>query len=119
MADAERYRQETVAAGEAAGHQLVYGAIHDGDPDPALLAIKYLEALQAMADGQATKIFLPDRAGRAWPARSPASPSCSATAANGGDDERGRPSPGGASGTDGGHGAVDPAVRGLDARHLR
>ncbi|MED5167659.1 MAG: SPFH/Band 7/PHB domain protein, partial [Actinomycetota bacterium] len=37
----------------------VYGAIHDGDPTPDLLAIKYLEALGTVADGQATKIFLP------------------------------------------------------------
>jgi hypothetical protein len=37
----------------------VYGAIHDGNPTPDLLAIKYLEALGTVADGRATKIFLP------------------------------------------------------------
>jgi hypothetical protein len=37
----------------------VYAAIHEGNPTPDLLAIKYLEALQGIADGQATKIFLP------------------------------------------------------------
>ena len=37
----------------------MYQAIHDGDPTPDLLAIKYLEALGVVADGNATKIFLP------------------------------------------------------------
>jgi hypothetical protein len=37
----------------------VFSAIHDSDPSPDLLALKYLEALPAMADGRATKIFLP------------------------------------------------------------
>jgi regulator of protease activity HflC (stomatin/prohibitin superfamily) len=59
VADAERYRQLTVAEGEAAAVRSVYGAIHDGDPTPDLLAIKYLEALGTVADGRATKIFLP------------------------------------------------------------
>ena len=59
VADAERYRQLTVAEGEAAAIRSVYGAIHDGDPTPDLLAIKYLEALGTVADGRATKIFLP------------------------------------------------------------
>ncbi len=59
VADAERYRQETVAEGEAAAIERVYGAIHTGNPTPDLVAIKYLEALQVVANGQATKIFLP------------------------------------------------------------
>ena len=37
----------------------MYEAIHDGDPTPDLLAIKYLETLQAVANGQATKIIVP------------------------------------------------------------
>ena len=49
----------TRAEGEAAAVRSVYGAIHDGDPTPDLLAVKYLEALGTVADGQATKIFLP------------------------------------------------------------
>ena len=32
---------------------------HDGDPSNDLIAIKYLEALAKVADGKATKIFLP------------------------------------------------------------
>ncbi|HIG24399.1 MAG TPA: SPFH/Band 7/PHB domain protein [Acidimicrobiia bacterium] len=59
VADAERYRQDTVAQGEALAIRSVYGAIHEGDPTPDLLAIKYLETLGTIADGQATKIFLP------------------------------------------------------------
>lgn len=59
VADAERYRQLTVAEGEAEAVLKVYSAIHEGDPTPDLIAIKYLEALGEIADGQATKIFLP------------------------------------------------------------
>jgi regulator of protease activity HflC (stomatin/prohibitin superfamily) len=59
VAEAERFRQETVAEGEAEAIRSVYGAIHDSAPDTALLTIKYLDALTAMADGQATKIVVP------------------------------------------------------------
>ena len=37
----------------------VFAAIHNGDPTPDLIAIKYLETLTEVADGQATKLFLP------------------------------------------------------------
>jgi hypothetical protein len=37
----------------------VYQAIHDGNPTDDVIAIKYLEALQVMANGSATKIILP------------------------------------------------------------
>ncbi len=59
VADAERYRQLTVAEGEAQAIDTVYTAIHEGDPTPDLLAIKYLEALARIANGNATKVFLP------------------------------------------------------------
>ncbi len=59
VADADKYQRLTVAKGEAEAIQTVYGAIHEGRPTNDLIAIKYLEALQKMADGQATKIFLP------------------------------------------------------------
>lgn len=59
LADAERYQLSTVAEGEAAATRMVFGAIHEGEPTPDLVAIKYLEALRAVADGRATKIFLP------------------------------------------------------------
>ena len=59
VAEAERVRQIKVAEGEARGIENVYGAIHAGDPTPDLISIKYLEALAKVADGRATKIFLP------------------------------------------------------------
>lgn len=59
VAEAERFRQITIAEGEAEAIRTVYAAIHEGNPDSGLIAIKYLEALAAIADGQATKIILP------------------------------------------------------------
>ncbi len=59
VAEAQKYEKTTVADGEAEAIAKVYGAIHEGDPTNDLIAIKYLEALAAIADGQATKIFLP------------------------------------------------------------
>jgi len=59
VAAAEKFRQEVVAQGEAQAIASVYGAIHDAAPDTALLTIKYLDALTAMADGRATKIVVP------------------------------------------------------------
>jgi regulator of protease activity HflC (stomatin/prohibitin superfamily) len=59
VADAEKFRLLTVAEGEGQAVERVFGAIHTGDPTPDLIAIKYLEALQGIADGQATKLFLP------------------------------------------------------------
>jgi len=48
VADAEKYQIETV-----------FEAIHKGKPTNDLIAIKYLETLQKISDGKATKIFLP------------------------------------------------------------
>ncbi len=59
LAEAERFRQLTVAEGEAQAITTVYNAIHAGNPSPDLLAIKYLETLGRIANGTATKIFLP------------------------------------------------------------
>ncbi|GAH44837.1 unnamed protein product, partial [marine sediment metagenome] len=59
VADADKYQKLTVAKGEAEAVETVYGAIHKGRPTNDLIAIKYLEALQKIADGQATKVFLP------------------------------------------------------------
>ncbi|MCK5438597.1 MAG: SPFH/Band 7/PHB domain protein [Gemmatimonadetes bacterium] len=59
VADAQRYEFETLAEGEGKAIERVFGAIHTGDPTPDLIAIRYLEALQGIADGQATKLFLP------------------------------------------------------------
>jgi regulator of protease activity HflC (stomatin/prohibitin superfamily) len=60
LADAEKYRQLAVAEGEAGATRAVFSAIHDGEPTPDLLALKYLDALRGIADGRATKIFLPN-----------------------------------------------------------
>ena len=59
VAEAERFQRETLAEGEARAIERVFSAIHTGDPTPDLIAIRYLEALQGIANGQATKIFLP------------------------------------------------------------
>lgn len=58
-ADADQYEKLTVAVGEARAIETVFGAIHNGNPTDDLIAIKYLEALQGIANGQATKIFMP------------------------------------------------------------
>ena len=59
VADAEKYQKLTVAEGEGQAIERVFSAIHTGDPTPDLIAIQYLQALQGVADGKATKIFLP------------------------------------------------------------
>ena len=59
VADATRYQEIAVAEGEAKAIENVYGAIHAGNPSNDLIAIKYLEALTAIADGKANKVFLP------------------------------------------------------------
>ena len=59
VADAEKYQKLTVAEGEGQAIERVFSAIHNGNPTNDLIAIKYLEALAQIADGKATKIFLP------------------------------------------------------------
>lgn len=59
VADAHKYEKLTVAKGEAEAIENVYRAIHNGKPTNDLIAIKYLEALEKIADGKATKVFLP------------------------------------------------------------
>jgi len=59
VAEAERYRLEVEAAGRANAITTVFRAIREAEPDQALIAIQYLEALKALADGQATKLLLP------------------------------------------------------------
>ena len=62
--EAEGVRQTKIleADGEAEAVRKVFAAIHEGRPTNDLLALKYLQALPAIADGQATKIFLPTEA---------------------------------------------------------
>ena len=59
VADADKYQKLTVAEGEGQAIERVFLAIHNGDPTDDLIAIRYLETLQGVANGQATKIFLP------------------------------------------------------------
>src|SRR5260370_26624801 len=59
LADAKKYRQTAVAEGEASATRAAFSAVPAGSPTPDLLAVKYLEALRVVANGQATKIFLP------------------------------------------------------------
>lgn len=59
VAEAEKYRERTIATGEAQAIKSVFAAIHEGKPSKELIALKYLEALEKMGDGQATKVFLP------------------------------------------------------------
>lgn len=59
VADAERYKLEVEAAGQANAITTVYNAITAANPDEKLIAIQYLEALKEMANGTSTKIFLP------------------------------------------------------------
>ena len=59
VADADKYQEIAIAEGEAKAILTVYSAIHEGNPTNDLLAVKYMEALQKVADGKATKIFLP------------------------------------------------------------
>ncbi|MCF6159123.1 MAG: SPFH/Band 7/PHB domain protein [wastewater metagenome] len=59
VAEADKYQKLTIAKGEAEAIQTVFNAIHSGKPTNDLIAIKYLEALEKIADGKATKLFLP------------------------------------------------------------
>ena len=59
VADAQKYEKIAIAEGEATAIEQVFNAIHKGNPSNDLIAIKYLESLEKIADGNATKIFLP------------------------------------------------------------
>lgn len=59
VAEANKYRLIAEAEGQALAIANVFKAIHEGNPTNDLIAIRYLEALKEIANGQATKIFLP------------------------------------------------------------
>jgi regulator of protease activity HflC (stomatin/prohibitin superfamily) len=59
VADAERYKREVEARGQADAITTVYNAITAADPDDKLIAIQYLESLKSIAGGAANKVFLP------------------------------------------------------------
>ncbi len=58
-AEGEAEARWKVAKGEASAIKTVYSAILEQNPTSELIAIKYLDALQKIADGNATKVFLP------------------------------------------------------------
>ena len=61
ITQAEGKKQASIleAEGEAEKIDRIYRAIHNGRPNEELLKIKYLEALEKIADGKATKVFMP------------------------------------------------------------
>ncbi len=59
VADAERYKLEVEAQGQSNAITTVFTAIREANPDDRLIAIQYLEALKAVANGQATKLVIP------------------------------------------------------------
>lgn len=59
IADADKYQKLTVAEGEGSAIRTVFGAIHDGRATDDVIAIRYLDALEKIADGHANKVFLP------------------------------------------------------------
>lgn len=59
VADAERYKREVEAAGQANAITTVFSAIRNSNPDDKLIAIQYLDSLKAISNGQASKVFIP------------------------------------------------------------
>jgi regulator of protease activity HflC (stomatin/prohibitin superfamily) len=59
VADAERYKREVEAAGQANAITTVFSAIRNANPDDKLIAIQYLDSLKSIANGTATKVFIP------------------------------------------------------------
>lgn len=59
VADAKKYEKIAIAEGEGEAIIKVFSSIHQGKPTKDLITLKYLEALSNIAQGQATKIFIP------------------------------------------------------------
>src|ERR671932_1452114 len=57
-AEGQRESQRLYAEGQAKAIETVFQAIHDGDPDPKLLAYQYLQMLPQIADGDANKVWI-------------------------------------------------------------
>lgn len=58
-ADARRYELETEAAGESNAITVVFTAIREANPDDRLIAVRYLDALETIANGESNKVFIP------------------------------------------------------------
>jgi len=59
VAEAKRKEEILVAEGEAGAISEIFDSIHKGKPTNDLLTYKYLQTLEGMADGKATKIVVP------------------------------------------------------------
>ncbi len=59
VADAQRYKLEVEATGQGNAISTVYGAIRNANPDERVIAIQYLDAMKVVANGQASKLFIP------------------------------------------------------------
>jgi regulator of protease activity HflC (stomatin/prohibitin superfamily) len=57
-AEGERTAAILKAEGEAKAIETVFGAIHDGAPDQALLSYQYLQMLPQLAQGNANKVWV-------------------------------------------------------------
>jgi regulator of protease activity HflC (stomatin/prohibitin superfamily) len=64
--EAQRREEVTRAQGEAEAIETVYGALRKAAPGREVLAIKYLEAMRAAADGQANKVYIPYDGATTW-----------------------------------------------------
>ena len=59
IAEAHRKEKILLAEGESKAIENVFKSIHKGDPTNDLLSYRYLQTLEKMADGKATKIVIP------------------------------------------------------------
>ena len=57
-AEGQRQAQILMAEGQAKAIDIVFTAIHEGHPDPELLAYQYLQALPKIAEGQASQVWM-------------------------------------------------------------
>jgi regulator of protease activity HflC (stomatin/prohibitin superfamily) len=57
-AEGSRQAQMLEAEGQALAVRTVFGAIHESDPSPKLLAYQYLQTLPKMADGAGNSVFV-------------------------------------------------------------
>src|SRR4051812_38083791 len=57
-AEGQRESQRLYAEGQAKAIETVFSAIHEGRPDPELLAYQYLQMLPQIAQGEANKVWI-------------------------------------------------------------
>jgi regulator of protease activity HflC (stomatin/prohibitin superfamily) len=57
-AEGQRQAKILLAEGQAKAIDIVFTAIHEGHPDPELLAYQYLQALPKIAEGKGSKVWI-------------------------------------------------------------